>query len=461
MKNFTKKLKAIRIACQLGALGLAIGPLSQHQAYAADTVTLKVAYPSDFEPATPQAGKAWWDDVIHQFESTHPGVKVQLIQIPGGFSDSENKIALLFRSKSSAPDVVGLSDLNLAQWISSGYLLPIDKYLKSAPWWAAFDPHLKASETINGKVYAVSEGNNVYGILYDKTLFAKAGISMPWQPKSWNDILEAAKKLKAAVPGVYPLWITTGTTQGTFGALAGPGNFLAGSTDPTILTKNGKWVVDSKGLRETVKFYKDAAAAGVLAPTSQLLDTNAQATPPTIMPQHKIGIALSGNWYPDQWTKTLNAPYWADASKDIGVAPLPTINGQGPGSATTIGGWTVAIGSASKHPDLAWDLVNLIQDRKNMLSADEAIALVAPVPEYTKDPAYLNFAPPYRAEFAKISMHATPVPSDPNFSIWAQGLLTATQAVVVNPNTSVDDALQKMKEYVTNQVGPDSVVSLH
>jgi multiple sugar transport system substrate-binding protein len=444
---------------RFGAM-VALSALLPMEAYSAEPISLRVAYSSDFEPITPEAGKAWWDGVIKEFEGSHPGVTIKLDQVPGLFTDAENKIALLFKSERTAPDVVQLSDLNLAQWYASGDLLPLNKYLESAPWWKEFNQQLKANETIDGNVVAVSQGSNVQGLYYDKTLFAKAGIATPWQPKTWNEIIDAAKKLKTVTPAIWPLWITTGATQGTFGVLGGPGNILAGSNDPTILTKDGKWVVDSKGIRETIAFYRDAASAGLLPPISQILDSNALATPPTVMPDHKIGIVLGGNFFADQWTKQISAPFWAEASDNIGVTPLPTINGAAPGTATMQGGWTIGIGAKTKHPDLAWDLINLVQSKKNMLAADDAISIVAPVPKYTEDPAYLAFAPPYRAAFAKISLTATMAPSDPNYSIWAQGLLTATEAVVVDPSVTVDAAVAKLKDYVTNQMEPGTTVSL-
>jgi multiple sugar transport system substrate-binding protein len=437
------------------AAALAIAALSPTGASAKDIV-LKVAYASDFEPVTPQMGKTWWDSVIQAFQKVHPNVQVQLEPVPGDFSDSESKIALLFRSRRSAPDVVGLADLNMGQWASTGYLLPLDKYLPKAAWWAGFNPQIRADETINGHVYAVSEGMNVYGLLYDKTLFAKAGIPTPWVPKTWADIIDAAKKLKASSSTIYPLWVQTGTSQGTFGVFAGPGDFIAASSDPTILTKDGKWVVDSKGLRETIQFYKDAAQAGVLAPSSQIMDAMAESTPLLDMPKHMIGICLGGNWYPELWTKADAQPYWPGAVDSIGVAPLPTVNGAAPGTGTMIGGWTLAIGSGTKYPDLAWDLIDIAQQRKYMLTADIAVALLPPVTAYTHNPDYLNFAPPFRAAFVNISKNAEMAPLDPNYSVWGQGLLTATQAVVLDPTLSVDDAIGKMKDVISNQVGPDA-----
>jgi multiple sugar transport system substrate-binding protein len=437
---------------------IAAASLASPVALADDQITLKVAYPGDFEPATPDLGLAWWKDIIAQFQKKHPNVKVDVQPVPGGFSDSESKIALLFKSSATAPDIVGLADLNYGQWVSTGYLLPIQDRLSSTTWWAKFNPQLKAAETIDGKVYGVSQGVNTYGLIYDKTLFAKAGIPTPWNPKTWADVLDTAKKLKS-IPGISPLWIQTGTSQGTFGVFAGPGDFLAGSSDQTIF-KDGKWVVDSKGIREVVAFYKDAAQAGVLPPASQIMDTMAESVPPTDMPKHKIGICLAGNWFTDLWTKALSSPYWPEAPQDIGVTPLPTVNGAAPNVASMIGGWNLSIGSASKHPDLAWELIDLAQSRENMLSNAIAVALVPSLPEYARDPEFLNVAPPFRAVFARIADTSEIAPLDPSYSVWAQGFLTATQAVVVNPSTSVDDAVNQMKDYVSNQVGPDSIVTL-
>ncbi|MDX8482564.1 extracellular solute-binding protein [Mesorhizobium sp. VK24D] len=441
------------------AASISAAVLMGSAARADEQITLKVAYPGDFEPAVPALATAWWNDIVAQFQKKHPNVKVDVQAIPGGFSDSESKIALLFKSKSTAPDVVGLADLNYGQWVSTGYLLPIQDRLDATSWWAKMNPLLKNAETTDGKVYAVSQGVNTFALLYDKTLFKQAGIPTPWAPKTWADVLDAAKKLKS-VPDISPLWMPTGTSQGTFGVFAGPGTFLAGSSDQTVLTKDGKWVVDSKGIREVVSFYKDAAQAGLLPPSSQIMDTMAEAVPPADMPKHKIGICLSGNWFADLWTKDLSSPYWPEAANDIGVTPLPTINGATPGVSSMIGGWTLSIGSASKHPDLAWELIDIAQQRENMLQNAVAVALVPSIPAYSQDSDFLKVAPTFRGVFAKIAETAQLAPLDPNYSVWAQGFLTGTQAVVVKPDTTVDDAVNQMKDYITNQLGPDAVVTL-
>src|SRR5690606_7081119 len=75
--------------------------------------------------------------------------------------------------------------------------------------------------------FGIPNGTDVRVIFYRTDLFQQAGISVPWQPQSWADILAAARQLKAAgVP--TPLQLNAGmsmgeatTMQGYFMALLG------------------------------------------------------------------------------------------------------------------------------------------------------------------------------------------------------------------------------------------------
>lgn len=98
---------------------------------------LRVAYGSQFVFLTPQLAVRWWGTVAREFEKAHPGVTVQFTPIPGGYLDIVNKMSLLFRTTSTAPDVAELPAGQLGEWSSSGYLLPVNKYLSSASYWSS------------------------------------------------------------------------------------------------------------------------------------------------------------------------------------------------------------------------------------------------------------------------------------------------------------------------------------
>ncbi|WP_426996008.1 extracellular solute-binding protein [Pseudarthrobacter sp. N5] len=66
----------------------------------------------------------------------------------------------------------------------------------------------------------------------------KAGVAVPWRPKSWAEILDAARKMKAADPGVVPFNMYAGkgageaaVMQSFYELLCGTGSTLYGEDD--------------------------------------------------------------------------------------------------------------------------------------------------------------------------------------------------------------------------------------
>ncbi len=422
---------------------------------------LRVAYGSDFVFLTPQKGAKWWGTVAKEFEAQHPNVTVQFTPIPGGYSDIVTKLNLLYRSSSTAPDVAELPQGQFGSWVSSGYLLPLDKYLPTASWWNGFPPSIKAETTVNGHVYGVNHGENTNALFYNIPMFKKAGIPIPWQPKSWNDILTTAAKVHKALPGVWPLWLQGGSAGGTIAIQYNGGNLLQGSSNPTIYDKKtGKWVVDSSGLRETLNFYREAAQSGVQAPVSELLNPNAVDSVPGLVSKQKMAIVVGANFYPEAWTPATCGPCWAQAPHIMGVAHFPTENGGGPGYTSVLGGWELATGAHTVYPDLAWDFIQTAQQRVNMIYASNWGGWVPPNRKYWTDPLYVNYAPPYQAFFAKIMPIAQDEPTLPDFTVWGTGFNNATGAIIQNPSTTVAQATSIMKNYVTNQLGSSAVETL-
>ena len=61
-------------------------------------------------------------------------------------------------------------------------------------------------------------------------------------------------------------------------------------------------------------------------------------------------IALASNYWGASWLKN-QAPAWPKAAQDIGIAPLPTVNGQGSGTSSLITpGWDQAIYRPPRTP---------------------------------------------------------------------------------------------------------------
>jgi multiple sugar transport system substrate-binding protein len=295
--------------------------------------------------------------------------------------------------------------------------------------------------------------------MYNNAMLKKAGIDVPWKPKTWDEILDAARKVKAANPGIVPFWAAAGTSAGPTGILQGSGNLVYGSSTPVMFDdKTQKWVVKSPGLTEVMQFYKTLYSEGLGASTSDLFNPKAVGRPVAMMKDQQLAMALGSNWYAAAWHEENR--HWENAKDEAGTAAIPTSKGQAPGAASTLGGWAFAISKSSKNADLAWKLVKVLESDQNSLSMATGSGFVPPSQRVGKLPDFVNYAPPFNAAFNDYLPFAKPLPFDGNFPVYARGLGDATGKLAQEPSTSVDDALKILRDTVVNQIGADKVEEL-
>lgn len=427
------------------------------------TKELTVLYSNNYVFNSDSLAKQWWTGIASQWKKLYPNVKLNLLGTGGTDVDLMNKAGVMFRSTSTTPDVIQLPTTYVGEFAGSGYLASLNKFVSgsSAPaFWTGMPQGVQDMSSIGGNVYAVNAGNNDSAVLYNKSMLAKAGIKLPWQPKTWQDILTAAEAVKKHDPGVWPLWMAAGVAAGPTNVLQGIGNLIDGSTNPVMFdTKTKKWVTDSPGLKATLQFYKTVFAEGLNAPTSQLFRTDSVGQPPLLMKQGKLAISLGSNWYPTVWASSSSAAPWKAGATAVGVTPIPTQNGQGPGAASTIGGWAFAISKSSPNSTMAWNFIKLAENPTNQLNTAIWSGFVPPDTSVGELAPFVNFAPPFQAAFNQYSKYGVPLPNDTNFTVFARALNTVTGDFAQNPGTSISAALAKMSSLVTQQLGANSVES--
>lgn len=427
------------------------------------TKQLTVLYTNNYVFNSDALAKQWWTGIAQQWKKLYPNVKLNLLGTGGTDVDLMNKAGVMFRSASTTPDVIQLPTTYVGEFAGSGYLASLNKFVSgsSAPaFWTGMPKGVQDMSSIGGNVYAVNAGNNDSAILYNKSMLAKAGIKLPWQPKTWQDILTAAEAVKKHDPGVWPLWMAAGVAAGPTNVLQGIGNLIDGSTNPVMFdTKTKKWVTNSPGLKATLQFYKTVFAEGLNAPTSQLFRTDSVGQPPLLMSQGKLAISLGSNWYPTVWAASSSAAPWKAGATAVGVTPIPTQNGQGPGAASTIGGWAFAISKSSPNSTMAWNFIKLAENPTNQLNTAVWSGFVPPDTSVGELAPFVNFAPPFQAAFNQYSKYGVPLPNDTNFTVYARALNTVTGDFAQNPGTSISSALAKMSSLVTQQLGANSVES--
>jgi multiple sugar transport system substrate-binding protein len=332
-----------------------------------DATTLTVAYQrtSQFTQLDAVLKKA-----KTEYEAAHQGKTVKLVPIEAEQDQYFTKLALMNRSASTAPDVIYEDSFQVRSDAAAGYLAPIDEQLAKWSDWSQFDDTAKqAGLGDDGKTYGVSMGTDTRALYYSKKLFAQAGLPTEWQPKTWDDVLNAARTIKAKVPGVTPFNIYAGKSTGEGTSMQGFEMLLYGTDSTLYDTSSKKWVTGSKGFKDSLNFYKTVYGEKLGPSLDLALDATVGSRVSTeLLPQGKLAIALDGSWLPGQWITGDNA--WPEWEKTIGYAPMPTQNGQQPGATSMSGGWLLSVGANAPDKQAAVDFIGVALNRENTLKYD-------------------------------------------------------------------------------------------
>jgi multiple sugar transport system substrate-binding protein len=299
--------------------------------------------------------------------------------------------------KQSTDNSIKVMDTFLAD-ITSGYLKPLDSYLAKWPDWNQFiDTAKYAAKSQDGKTYGVPDGTDTRGLWFDKGVFQKAGLPAGWQPKSWDDVLSAARTIKQKVPGVTPLNVYTGKPAGEAATMQGFEMLLYGTndgkTDPLYDTAAKKWITGSQAFKDALTFVETVYKEKLGPDVSDALDPNFGTTVRgELLPKGKLGIDLDGSWLPQDWQKGAGH-VWPEWSQKLGLAYMPTQHGQTPGKVSMSGGWTWAIPSKAGNPDLAFKFVETMQTKANAQKWYIANSGIAVRKDVASDPAYVQAQP--------------------------------------------------------------------
>jgi multiple sugar transport system substrate-binding protein len=389
----TRKLRlgAIAAALAVAVTGCGIGGSSGHS-----SKTITIAYQEQLDNNNRVQDK-FLKQAVSQFEKANPGTTVKLVPVTATENDYYTKIDLMMRSPVTAPDLVYEDTAVINSDAASGYLLPINKYVSSWSGWSQYSPRSKSAvSSPSGQVYGVPDTTDTRGIWYNKQIFAKAGIPVPWQPKNWNDILTAARQIKAKVPGVYPLNVFTGVAQGEAATMQGFEMLLYGtpSANNSMYDYSAKkWVVDSKDFTNALTFLHTVFSQHLGPPTQMALAANFQDTVATnLLPSGKLAMDIDGSWLPNNWLSTGAKP-WPQWQSVLGLATMPTEFGQGSDKVSLSGGWAWSIPAKGKNPDLAWKFIESVETEASSAKWNAMNATLAVRQDVGTDPTYLNALP--------------------------------------------------------------------
>ena len=395
---------------------------------------------------------------IEAFEA-ETGETVNAIKLPGAGYDQRIALDL---SAGTAADVIQMDSFMVSELASAGYLHPLNEQAAGWDQYQYYMPGLLEVASYDGSVYALPTDTDVRMLWYDKSNFEKAGIAVPWEPKSWADILDAAQKLKDA--GVqYPFQIPAGTKQGEATTMQGFYMALLGADVPEgdrnrlLNRETGQWIGDSPALRRTLELYKKVYV-DMAVPSDLNYATDIGAAVREALANDQIGILASGSWEDAcLWDcNGVNLPSREERDALVGWTPWPGSGEPGTKATTNIsGGWTIGVNANATDKDLAFKLVTTIFDVGNFKAWTLANHRMAVRTDISESPEYM--ADPYLAKATALAADTTGRDTVPGYQT-VSALVQQMTADILD-GASVEDVIADYHAALVDEFGEEKVMT--
>lgn len=269
------------------------------------------------EPAELRFG--WWgnDDraqrtqaVIDLFEAAYPDITV--IGEPNGGTADHFQILDTQLAANDAPDLIQFGG-NWPDYVQ--YLEPLNEYLGEQ---LLIDTPERFDQTAlipatdaDGTLYAVSLGTNTLVLAYNKTMIEAAGVDLPQDNLTWEELLDYGRELKAALPeGVWP-FVDNSTNTANYLSYF----YTQQGTPVWTLDEGGKSYATVESARAWLQLWADMREEGLIpdADTTYTYTEDGPDSSAFVAGKAAIGLIWSNQ----------AAAYQAAMTDEIGLTTLP------------------------------------------------------------------------------------------------------------------------------------------
>jgi multiple sugar transport system substrate-binding protein len=396
---------------------------------------------------------------IKEVASSYPNKDVVIKQTPIQASEGDYfaKIALALKSKDTAPDIVTEDTFMLNSDASAGLLYSLDDKVKGWSDWTngSFIEAMKKGVTASdGKIYGVPYNTDSRGLWYNKQIFKQVGLPEDWKPKTWDEVLNAARTVKEKAKDVVPIWMNMGKATGEATSMQTYEMLLYGTGERLYDDSGKKWIVKSQGILDALTFIESVNKEKLGPPLSKVLNGQAgNSSSREYLPKGKLAISLDGSWISGNYLPNGAAP-WPEYKDILGFAPMPTSKGQSPGSITLAGGWALSIPSNAQHKDEAWDFFKYALNKENTKKLVIASGNITVRADVAKDPEYTKM--PFNEIATQYLQNAEFRPARDKYPEVSTQIQTMVESVATG--TAPADAMKKYQQDVTRIAGEDHVM---
>ncbi|MEU5363157.1 extracellular solute-binding protein [Streptomyces sp. NPDC005925] len=335
------------------------------------------------------------DRVLAGFEKAHEDTEVSVEYIP--VETRAQRIKAAFNDPKSAPDVVEYGNTDTAGYVKDGGLADVTADFSAWDEADDTDPTARRSVTVDGKVYGVPYFVGVRALYYRTDVFRELGLDVP---KTQDELIATARKIRAARPGMYGLAVGGAYT---YGALP-------------FVWANGGELATGKGGSYAAAVDSPAARKGIAAYTSLFGDDNCPAATcagmggndtVTAFASGKAGMAIGGDF-------SHQAVEAGKVKGSYAVVPLPGVEA-GEIAPAFAGGNNIGVLKSTSHRTLAVDLMKRLAAKK---AQEELFGAMGYLPTFTDVRQDVAKKEPFVKPFVRTLAAGTRfVPASP---AWAQ-----------------------------------------
>lgn len=278
--------------------------------------------------------------LVREFEQAHPGIRVDLQQIP--WTAAHEKLLTAYVGNAT-PDVAQLGNTWVPELAILHAIVPLDSLLAGSPDLApaGFFPGIWDTNVIEGRVFGIPWYVDTRLIFYRTDLLARTGVrQMPDTWAGWRRIMERLRE--DGGPGSYPLLMPLNEWAQPV--------LLALQAGSPILKDGDRYgaFTDSafvRAFRFYVGLYRDTLAPKVAnTEVANLYQDFARGM---------IASYITGPYNLDEFRKRL-----PDSLQDRwATAPMPGPDGPG---VSLAGGSSLVLFRRSTHPAEAWQLIRFL-----------------------------------------------------------------------------------------------------
>ncbi|MFX3635878.1 MAG: extracellular solute-binding protein [Candidatus Pristimantibacillus sp.] len=397
-----------------------------------ETVEITFANWISVEEGTKEA----YNQLIADFESKHPNIKVKSMGIP--FAQFKDQV-LVNSSGGNAPDVTMANQNFTAAFVGAKVAAPIEQFVGADLVNDIVDGS-KSGVTYDSKVMAMPWAPHPNALFWNKTLFKKAGLDPEKPPATWDELKDMAGKVAAIGKDdngnpVYGIGENAATDSYT-------GNMLLRTT----LTYGGKFIDDQgtvvwdqgKALEESLSHIKALVNNKISPKGADMKSLRGMFANGT------LGMLIDGDFGRTNFRNMSGKGEEFD--KEWGVTVIPAgVTGR---SETIFTEHQLIITEGGEHKEAAAELVKYLVSKDAMLIYHQlngvmsSLKSVSSLPEMNEDD--------YASVFNEQMKTASPMPAaNPKFDNamkQASDMIVLTTDGNKNPEEVITIIMPKIKE---------------